>query len=464
MGRRTHQRRRVVAACSVTVAAGLLLAGCAKGTGDAKTNARFDRSASLSGKLTVMGFGATDEIGSVRLQQAKKALGSKVKVKLIPGDLDIQQFLSSVASGDAPEVVYADRTQIGSFASRGAIMPLDDCISGEKIDTAAFRKSALDAVTFNGHVYGIPEFNVVQIIDANANLLRKSGLTLDDVNGSSWSEVSAANKKLMKVKGGKLQVIGFDSKLPEFLPLWAKANGADLISADGRTAQLDDPKVVQALKFAVGIYDAQGGFGKVKAYRDSADFFGDGNQFATGTLGAMPMEQWYVNVLNDVSPDAPITFDTFRDRQGRPLAFASGSAWAIPKGSRNPEAACRFARVMTQTSSWVKAAQERVRLRKKDGGLFTGVLTGNAVADRRIQAMIKPSGDQRWDKAIQATYTANAHTFSMPANPAGQEFETAWQDGVNRVLNGQQSPEEAMKQAQQEAQKALDDAWAEMGK
>jgi hypothetical protein len=30
-------------------------------------------------------------------------------------------------------------------------------------------------------------------------------------------------------------VIGYDSKLPEFLPLWAKANGADIISADGKT-------------------------------------------------------------------------------------------------------------------------------------------------------------------------------------------------------------------------------------
>jgi multiple sugar transport system substrate-binding protein len=78
--------------------------------------------------------------------------------------------------------------------------------------------------------------------------------------------------------------------------------------------------------------------------------------------------------------------------------------------------------------------------------------------------MIKPSGDQKWDQAIQATYEANDHTFSMPATPAGQEFESAWQDGVNRVLNGQQSPEEAMKQAQSEAQQALDEGWKKWDK
>ena len=442
------------------VASGALVAGCAQGTGDSSSNTSFNPDAKLSGKLTVMGFGATDEIGQVRLDEAKKALGDGVKVKTVEGELDNQQFLSSVASGQPPEIIYAQRDQIATFASRGAIMPLTDCIKGEGIDTSVFNPSALDQVTFAGDVYGIPEFNVVQIIQANASLLKKAGLTLDDVNGSDWDALAAANKKLTRSSGGKVSVIGFDSKLPEFLPLWAKANGADLLSSDGKTANLDDPKVVQALKFAVGIYNAQGGFAKVKAFRDSADFFGSGNQFASGTLGAMPMEQWYVNVLNDVSPDAPMAFDTFRTKDGQPIAYASGSAWAIPKGSKNPEAACRFAKVMTETSSWVKAAEKRVQLRKKDGGLFTGLLTGNTQADEQIRKMIKPSGDAKWDSAIQATYDANDHTFTMPANPAGEEFTQAWQDGVNRVLNGQQSPEDAMAQAQKEAQKALDDAWS----
>jgi multiple sugar transport system substrate-binding protein len=452
-------RQRLTAGAALTASV-LTLTACAQGTGgSSQEKSDFDPEASLSGTMSVMGFGGEDEIGTTRLELAKKALGSKVKVKLIKGDLDIQQFLSAVAAGDPPEIVYADRNQIGTFASRGAILPLDDCIKGEGIDTSAYREPALDEVTLDGAVYGIPEFNVVQIVQANADLLSAAGLTVDDVNGSSWPAISAADQKLAKTRGGKLQVIGFDSKLPEFLPLWAKANGADLISADGRTAQLDDPKVVEALEFAVSLYDEQGGFSKVKAYRDSADFFGEGNQYATGTLGAMPMEQWYVNVLNDVSPDAPMAFDTFRDKQGQPIAFATGSAWAIPKGGENPEAACRFAKVMTETSSWLKAAQARIALRKKDGGLFTGVLTGNADADAKIQSLTTSSGDPKWDQAVQATYEANDHTFSMPATPAGEEFEAAWQDGVNRVLNGQQSAEESMRRAQEEAQKALDAAW-----
>lgn len=450
---------RVRPMVGAALAAGLL-AACAQGTGDAgeSEDVSYDSDATLSGTVEVMGFGAGDEIATVRLDRAKEALGD-AKVELVEGDLDIQQFLSSVASGEPPSLVYAERSQIGTFASRGAVVPLTDCIEGEGIDTSVFRASALDEVTFEDEVYGVPEFNVVQLTQANADLLERSGHTVDDVNGSDWDAVLAAAKDMMQMDGGNLRTIGYDSKLPEFLPLWAKANGADLISADGRTAQLDDPAVVEALEFAVSVYDAQGGFGEVKALRDSADFFGDGNQFASGALGAMPMEQWYVNVLNDVSPDAPMAFDTVRGLDGEPVAWASGSAWAIPKGSPDPEAACRMARVMTETDSWLAAAEERAAMRTKEGGLFTGILTANEDADEQIKAMADTDGDAPWSQAVAAMYEANDHTFSMPANPAGDEFEQAWQDEVNKVLTGDKDPAEALAAAQEAAQQALDEAW-----
>lgn len=454
-------KRATVRWSALTVAAGLSLTGCASGTGESTGGGDYDPDAELSGALEVMGFGATDEIGETRLAEAEAALGS-VEVSLVEGDLDIQQFLSAVATGEPPEIVNVNRDQIGTFASRGAIMPLDECIEGEDIDTSVFREPALDQVTFDDSVYGIPEFNTVQITQANSELMDAAGVTLDDVNGSDWEAISAANSAMHQGDGGELSVIGFDSKLPEFFPLWAKANGADLLSEDGRTAQLDDPKALEALEWAVSIYDTQGGFGAVKAYRDSADFFGEGNQFATNVLGAMPMEQWYVNVLNDVSPDAPLTFDTLRNTDGEPISFASGSAWAIPADSENPEAACRFAKTMTATESWVKAAEARVQARSNEGKMFTGLLTGNEEADDQIYEQFVTSGSNpKWDEAVEATYEANEHTFSLPANPADSEFKTAWQDAVNRVLNGQQEPKAALEQAQNEAQEALDSAWAE---
>lgn len=445
---------------AATGAVCLLAAGCAQGTGSQEGSApAFDPDATVSGRLQVMGFGAGDEIATTRLDRAKKALPG-VDVQLAEGDLDIQTFLSAVAAGDPPDLVYANRDQIGTFASRGAVIPLDECYDAEKIDRDALRDAALAQVTFGDALYGVPEFNSVQLTMANADLLTSAGLSIDDVNGSDWARVTAATKALSKRDGKRVEVIGYDSKLPEFLPLWAKANGADLLSEDGRTAQLDDPAVVEALTFAVGVYDAQGGFSAVKATRDAADFFGEGNQFATGALGAMPMEQWYLNVLNEVTPKAPMAFDTFRTPQGEALAYATGSAWAIPADSKNPQAACRFAASMVSADSWLAAAQARADARAKDGLAFTGVLTANEKADEQIRSQLVDVTDEPWAGGVEAMYEANEHTFSLPANPADSEFKAAWQDAVNRVLNGQAEPQAALAQAQKVAQAALDKAWA----
>ncbi|WP_279402764.1 hypothetical protein [Arthrobacter sp. JCM 19049] len=61
-------------------------------------------------------------------------------------------------------MIYINRDELGSMAARKAVMPLDTCIEGEGINTDDFRESALAQVTFDGNVYGVPEFNQVQII------------------------------------------------------------------------------------------------------------------------------------------------------------------------------------------------------------------------------------------------------------------------------------------------------------
>jgi len=131
-------------------------------------------------------------------------------------------------------------------------------------------------------------------------------------------------------------------------------------------------------------------------------------------------------VLNDVSPDAPMAFDTVRDLQGEPLAWASGSAWAIPKGSPDPEAACRMARVMTETDSWMAAAEERAALRKKDGGLFTGILTrylALAANDQRLPQ------DARTTAARLVTGTATALWAGRRPIAAGEPLARHGQAG-----------------------------------
>jgi multiple sugar transport system substrate-binding protein len=111
--------------------------------------------------------------------------------------------------------------------------------------------------------------------------------------------------------------------------------------------------------------------------------------------------------------------------------------------------------------AWRAAAEARLSAREAEGKPFTGILTGNADADEEIEGMVT-SGGEPWDSGIEAMYEANDNTVSLPANPADAEFEQAMQDAVNSVLNGEATPEEALGEAQETAQQALDEGWEKL--
>lgn len=413
-----------------------------------------------SGDLRVLGFGVPDEIASVRVDRFRE-LYPDVNLQLTEGAIDQQQLLTAIASGNPPDVVYLNRDDLSTYARRGALQPLDQCIEQAGIDVSQFRPAAVQPVTLDGTVYGVPEFNNIVLMIVNTAALDEAGMALEDLDTSDWEAIARFNEQLTTVDGGNVTRIGFDPKLPEFFPLWVRANGGQLVSDDGRTAMLDSPEAVEALEFAAGLHDAAGGRGPFMAFRDTWDFFGAGNQVASNQIGAWPMEQWYVNVLVESSPDAPVAFAPFRDRQGNVLSFATGSAWAVPAGAANPDAACAFMATMTHPDTWYAAAQERARLRAESGATYTGTYTGNIAADERIFGeLVQPSGNEAFDRGVEVILEVQDAAFSIPANPAGAEVRQAWTDAVNRVLNGEQTAADALAQAQQEAQAALDEAWA----
>ncbi|MEU7172609.1 extracellular solute-binding protein [Micromonospora tulbaghiae] len=411
-----------------------------------------------SGALSTMGFSLSDEIATTRVDAFKRDHGD-VRLTITEGAFDEQQFLSAVASGNPPDLVYMDRKLIGTYAERGSIQPLTDCVEKQRIDMAEYRQSAREQVTLDGTVYGIPEFSQVRVLYLNEALLKRAGLGADDVNLADWAGLPALNARLAAVSGGRLSRIGIDPKIPEFLPMWAKANGADMISADGTRANLTDPKVVEALTTGVGLIQAQGGWGKFKSFRDTFDFFGAQNPLAKNQIAAWPMEEWFLNQAAKNSPDAELVVKPFVDRQGKPLSLSSGQAWVITKGAKNPEAACAFVKQMTATDTWLAAARARAEARKAANLPFTGLWTGNTTADKKIfDEVYKPTGNKRFDDAVQTIRQAQDAAFAMPASPAGAEFDKAWTDAVNRVLSGQEQPAQALDRAQREATAALDEA------
>ena len=429
----------IAATVSVAVTAGMASAHSTKANG---------------GTLNIMGFGTGDDVAESRAAIAIKAVGGNVNRP--SGSFNDQQFLAAVASGNVPDLVYLDRQKVGTYAAKGAFLPLTSCIKSQKINMKQYRQAAVNEVTYKGKVYGIPEFYDVRTILIDNDVLDNTHTPIGWLNPAKPAQLLAAAKKMVKFDGnGNVTRIGFDPKIPEFFPLWAKAYGVDILSKDGLHPHLNDPRAVKALTYAMSLINAQGGWNKFKAFRDTWDFFGKGNQVAHNQVGAWPMEQWYYNVLASSSPQVHITALQFRNLKGQPINYETGSAWAIPKGAHNTNAACTWMKTMTSVSTWMAAAKNRAALRKASNQPYTGISTGNSIADQDIYKQTYTSINKYFDQAVKKVLDVQRFSFGIPASPASAEFKQAWNDAVNRVLAGQQSPKAALNQAQKEAVAAI---------
>jgi multiple sugar transport system substrate-binding protein len=408
------------------------------------------------------GEGAADEIAVTRYDVFAKN-HPDVQISFTESDFNAQQFLTAVAAGNPPDVIRMDRGIIGTYIAQGALDPLDQCIADFGVDMSQYREPAVAAVTMDGKVYGIPEFYDSRIILINDSVVTDAGLKPEDIDTSNWDNLKTVNEKLLKKDGNKVTRIGFDPKLPEFLPLWAKANGASIISDDGKTSQLVDPKVAEALDFAASLVKAHGSAAAFLDFRGNGpggkDFFGPNNQFKADTLGAMPMEQWYLNVLASNTPDEKISFQPFKDRNGQPISLSGGSTWAIPSSAKNKDAACAFMKEITLPDTWFAAAKVRADKRAAEKKPFTGVYTGNKLADEKIFGeLVTEQTAGAYLPGVQLVQQTADVAFSLPPNPAAEQFQTIWQDAVNRVLNEGVSAQDALTQADEEAQSAIDSA------
>jgi multiple sugar transport system substrate-binding protein len=434
-------------------------------TAPAGTTAQEEAASSplpIEGSVSVFGFGyeTGDEVATVRVDHFREVYPD-IDVRFSESGWDEQQFLTALSSSAPPDVVNIPRNVIGTYIARGVLQPVDECMAQQGVDPSAYRPAALAQVSVDGAVYGFPQFFNTRLWLINEAAFEEAGLDAADFDWSDWQAIAAANEQLTQVDGGLLTKIGIDPKLPEFLPLWAKANGVELLSPDGRTSQLDDPRIAEALAFAASLHEPAGGQAPFLDFRDTWDFFGAGNQFASNQLGAFPMEQWYLNVLADVSPDVPLAVAPFVDREGAPLTWADGDAFAIVTDTPNAEAACAFAATMTGADAWIAAARSRAESRAEEGKPNTGVYTANREADEVIFGEIVDLSDMpRFEAAVQTVLDTQEQAFAIPPSPANAEFAQAWRSAVEAVTSGGSDPGQALAQADSAAQAAIDAAAA----
>lgn len=423
------------------------------GSGSSSAAPAFTTNA--TGALSAWGFENADEVGTSRLDYAKAKL-SGVTIKIDATAFDAQKFTTRAASGNVPDVVQMDRRYVATYAAQGLIKPLDSCFSAYKIDPKTqYYPSVVDDVTYQGHVWAVPQFYQPPAIMLNKRVMDKAGVTDADIDTSKPDALLAAVQKMYKANGNNPSTLGLDPVSTGAAELWIMGMGGTLIDADGAPT-LDNPANTKGLAFLKQLNDAQGGFAKVKSFTDSFDTFGNNNQFVKDQVGAQVDAQWYVNVLTPYVKKVDIEAVPFKGTDGQPFTVAGGTSFVNPDKAKNPDAACAWATALTSQDAWMAAGAARAKtIAKTPGAINTGLFTGSPAADQAIRTQyVKASSNAGFDQSISTYYDVVKAGKSYGASPAGQQIQTELQNAVTSTMLGTKAPDAALKDAQTASMRA----------
>jgi len=448
--------KQTVIALAMATSVALLGTACSPGGGDNNSGDNGpkapDFTAPLSGSMTTGGFTLGDEVATSRadLATAKVKADGVTNVTINQANFDSQKFAAQAASGNVPDLVLMDRQYVATYASKGLIVPLDKCYEAQNVDpNKHYYPGEIADVTYDGNVYGIPQFLQPQGIIINDRVASAAGVTAADLDTSKPEALLAAAKKMYTESDGKPTRLGFDPQLPGQVSIWFLAFGGKIMDQNGKPT-LNDPNNVKALTFLKELYDAQGGYENAYSFGQTWDFFGAKNQFSSDQVGAGMYAQWYPNVLSGFKDTAQVSGTPVNGPDGKPMAAAGGPAYVIPAKAKNPAAACAWAIANTSDDAWVAAVKARLDKHKDEAGyIFTGVFTGSQTADKIIRDQyIKPTGNEGFDKLIATYYDEMANVVAMGSSTAGLQIQTELQNAVVPAMTGKKTVQEALDGAQ----------------
>src|SRR3954453_1885297 len=165
-----------LAALLVATALCAVLAGSASAAKDRAT----------AGTLNIYGYGPGDDVQENRARYAANQLPN-TDVKRPAGDFNDQVFLTRLASGDVPDLVRMGRPRVAQYAAKGVLRSLDSCLP--KATRAQYRVGAMKAMTYKGHVYGLPEFTNQITMIVNQSAFKDSGVAVSAAQTRNWKNL-----------------------------------------------------------------------------------------------------------------------------------------------------------------------------------------------------------------------------------------------------------------------------------
>jgi multiple sugar transport system substrate-binding protein len=358
-----------------------------------------------------------------QFNEKHKSEGLSVKIVEFPASADEQrtQFVQrqEAKSGDC-DVFRSDVIWTAEFASQGWLYDLTPYIEDRRDD---FIQPSIDTATYDGKIWGVPHYT-------NAALLYYRKDKIDQVP-TTWQDVYAQAAD----KGGIVfQGAAYEGLTCDWLEI-AYAAGGSVISEDGKEATIDSPENVAATKLMADAVKNGAAPKAVATYMEPESL----TAWQTGKPAMM--RNWpYAYGLSQDDPKLKGKFDVapLPEFEGAgKAAILGGGNNVISVYSKNPGGALAVVDFLAQQEWQTQLTAEFSQASPLKG----------TYEQPEVQKAIPFSDD---------LLTALEQAKPRPVSPVYPQISQAIYKNVNQALTGQKSPEDAMKQAQSDIQKALE--------
>jgi multiple sugar transport system substrate-binding protein len=311
----------------------------------------------------------------------EKQSGNKIEYSLIPTGPLMQKIVSSLTSGDVPDIMShdtEDATVIPQNAWKDKLVDLSDIVNPLKAQlhpTAYLASHYYNSVTKQRGAYQAPFKTAVLPFHIWGSLVEKAGLKVADAPktwDAFWDYFKPTQKKLRADGMRNVYSLGLQATTNGpadgnnlFAYFLSAYGGYGIVTADG-SAHLEDPKVKEGVVKSITYITTAFKQGYVPPGALDWGDADDNNAFHAQEIvmdldGTISTE---IAMIHDPEKyNAAVTLGLPSDNQGQPIAspLEVGGAF-IPKGGKNVEVAKDFLRYVVQpkvSAAYLKAGLAR---------------------------------------------------------------------------------------------------------
>lgn len=326
-------------------------------------------------------------------------------------------LLTSLAGGEAPDTARLDIAWVSEFADQGALLALDSEIANFAEIAANTFAGPLSTNYWNGAYYGLPQNTNTQVLLWNSDAFAAAGIEAAPTTMEEFSDVAcqlsdAANEKYGYALGGTY----FWAPAPIFYTMGGKVVDEKITTAVGYT---NSPESVAAFTLLTDMY---------KNGCISPNLLGGGvgtsDGLATGMYAMIVDGPWMQNIYAEQYPDFKVNFEMMPSENGYSSSVVGGEDVVVFADTDAKDAALAWTTYLMS---------EEAQLMMAEVGVMPTLssLVGNEALPAYFNTFM-----------VQLE-TAQARV----PHPAWSEMDNAINNAFQRMLNGDQTPQEALDQA-----------------